>query len=453
MKPSILIVDDDIAFTMMLTGFLERKGYSVNSARNVLQAVQMVSKTTPSLILTDYRLPDHTGMELLKEVQKINSTIPLLMMTGYGEIRLAVQAIREGAVDYLTKPIQQDELIELIKNILQNPASQNDKSIEKKLSAPEGDYVEGKSLHARLVTEHIQLVAPTNYSVLILGESGTGKEYVARRIHQLSERSKAPFVAVDCGAMTNDVASGEFFGYVKGAFTGANTDKPGIFEQADGGTIFLDEIGNLSYDNQVRLLRVIQERKCRRLGDTKDRPVDVRLITATNENLKDAIDQGRFREDLYHRINEFAIQIPPLRDREEDKIIFSGHFLRLSNHELGKDISRFSDDALDYIKKYHWPGNLREMKNVIKRAALLTKGNSILPESLPLELKIPQELKIMEPDHTAPVNSLKSLTTSIEKQQIIDALQKFRYNRSQTARYLGIDRKTLYNRIKRYGLE
>jgi two-component system response regulator HydG len=318
-------------------------------------------------------------------------------------------------------------------------------------------FVEGKSNSAQKISEYVKLVAPTGMSVLIMGESGTGKEYVARKIHQQSARSDKPFVAIDCGALPRDLAGSEFFGHMKGSFTGAFADKKGQFEAANGGTIFLDEIGNLGYDIQVQLLRAIQERKIRRIGSTSEIPVDVRIITATNEDLKKAVSEGEFREDLFHRINEFAIQVSPLRDRPDDLIIFTRHFLELANSELNRTVSGFSTEVLDIFSRYSWPGNFRELKNIIKRAVLLSNGNVVQPDTLPDELiaeasgREPVILTANETEVTDDLN-LREAAHRSERELIVSTLEKVRFNKSKAARLLNVDRKTLYNKMKQFNI-
>jgi two-component system response regulator HydG len=454
----ILVIDDDIAFSMMLQSFLERKGYNVATAGTATQALTNIAKQKPDLVLCDYRLPDFNGLELLKKIRTSLPDVPVLIMTSYADIRLAVKVMREGAVDYITKPIQQEELLELINNTLQKNKPENKKAESKAVNTqpPTQEFVVGKSSESKTIMEHIKLVAETDYAVLILGESGTGKEYVAKRIHEQSARSKEPFVAFDCGTVTGEMAAGEFFGYMKGAFTGAIANKPGIFEMAHNGTIFLDEIGNLNYENQVRLLRLLQEKKVRRLGAVSDTDVNVRILSASNENMKDAIAEGRFREDLYHRLNEFSIALPAMRDRKTDIKIFAKHFLEKANKELNKAIEDFSKEAFLLVQQYSWPGNLREMKNVVKRAALLTKGDMIMPDALPVELRVEQyKTNAAANSNIIPVEKKKSLKVTkeeVEKQKIVEVLLQYQYNRQKTAEVLGIDRKTLYNRMKKFGL-
>ena len=382
---SILIVEDDITFSLMLTTWLGKKGFVVRSSSSVSDAKRRLGEEAFDLVISDLRLPDSDGIDLLKWLKSTHPSLPLIMMTSYAEIQTAVQAMKLGAADYIAKPLNPDELLGKIKELVY---------VEEKAparvpvsSAPDL-YIEGQSQAARQLYEHVRLVAPTDMSVLVTGASGTGKEYIARRIHEQSNRSKAPFVAVDCGAIPKELAASEFFGHVKGSFTGAIENKTGAFVAAQGGTIFLDEIGNLTYEVQVQLLRALQERKVKPIGSNQEIAINVRLISATNENLRQAIEKGDFREDLYHRINEFTIRIPDLKERKEDLLLFANHFLDLANSELQKDIIGFDNDTMQLFQSYSWPGNLRQMKNVIKYATLLATGRYITRKELPEELTL-----------------------------------------------------------------
>ena len=308
----------------------------------------------------------------------------------------------------------------------------------------ENRVVVGLSEASKKLHEYIKLVAPTDMSVLITGESGTGKEVTARAIHDNSKRKEQSFVAVDCGAIPKEIATSEFFGHVKGSFTGAVEDKKGHFEAANGGTLFLDEIGNLSYENQIQLLRALQERKIKRVGSNKEIDVDIRIVTATNEDLTEAVENGSFREDLFHRINEFSVEIPSLEDRVEDLPLFADFFLRKANRSLGKNVEGFSEDVKDIFRQYHWPGNLRELQNVIKRAVLLTSGNTVEKEALPKEVYRSKESN---------VNVDNFSKADYEKEQIVKALKQSNFNKSKAAKLLQITRKTLYNKINHYNLD
>ncbi|MHB8261799.1 MAG: sigma-54-dependent transcriptional regulator [Bacteroidia bacterium] len=445
----ILVIDDDYTFCLMLQNYLSKQGFEVSTAGTASQALTILDKTSFDLILSDYRMPDKDGLVLLEEIKKRKYEVPIIIMTSYGDIRLAIRAIKLGAFNYLTKPIKPDELLELVKHALKSTPIKNDASNNTD-TVYDFQFVEGVSKSWKKIDEYIKLVAPTFLSVIIQGESGTGKEFIARKLHQLSTRANKPFVAIDCGALSDEMSNSELFGHVIGSFTGAIADKQGCFELANGGTIFLDEIGNLSYSIQIKLLRAIQERTIRRTGGTKNIAVDVRIIVASNEDLQKAVQKGLFREDLYHRLNEFKIEADSLRNRKEDVIIFANYFLEQANKELGKNITGFDTEVLEKLLNYSWPGNLRELKNVIRRSALLTKENKINSTALPSEIVTSITTCLnMDTDTT----NLKILAENMEKQSIISALQKTRYNKSRTAKLLNIDRKTLYNKLKNYNLD
>ena len=437
---SILIVEDDITFSLMLTTWLGKKGFVVISSSSVSDAKRRLGEEAFDLVISDLRLPDSDGIDLLKWLKNTHPSLPLIMMTSYAEIQTAVQAMKLGAADYIAKPLNPDELLGKIKELVR---------VEEKAparapvpSAPDL-YIEGQSQAARQLYEHVRLVAPTDMSVLVTGASGTGKEYIARRIHEQSNRSKAPFVAVDCGAIPKELAASEFFGHVKGSFTGAIENKTGAFVAAQGGTIFLDEIGNLTYEVQVQLLRALQERKVKPIGSNQEIAINVRLISATNENLRQAIEKGDFREDLYHRINEFTIRIPDLKERKEDLLLFANHFLDLANSELRKDIIGFDNDTMQLFQSYSWPGNLRQMKNVIKYATLLATGRYITRKELPEELT----------ENLSSHTNIQLKNVEHERDLIRKALQECGNNKTRAAQLLGIDRKTLYNKLKIYQLD
>ena len=436
----ILIVEDDTTFAVMLQTWLSKKKFSVASVSGIAAAKKTLIESSVDLVLCDLRLPDGDGIDLLEWVSNRNVNVPLIVMTSYAAIPSAVQAMKLGARDYISKPVNPEDLLQKINEVF-NAGVKTGKQIPVSESVPEEtNYLEGQSEAARQLYTYVKLVAPTSMSVLINGASGTGKEYVAKRIHQLSKRSEKPFVAIDCGAIPKELAASEFFGHKKGSFTGAIEDKVGAFIEADGGTIFLDEIGNLSYDVQVQLLRVLQERRVKPIGTTTEVKVDVRLIAATNEDLKAAIKSGAFREDLYHRINEFTIYMPHLCERGEDIPLFANFFLDQANRELEKPVPGFLPEAMERISQYTWPGNLREMRNTLMRAALLAQGNPIRVEHLGIDMNIDKPINILhDPDS--------------ERTKIVSALQKCSGNKSKAAAMLGIDRKTLYNKLKLYQIE
>lgn len=441
MTPHILIVEDDVTFSLMLKTWLGKKNIQVDTYTTVGDAKKALEEKTYQLILSDLRLPDEDGINLLKWLKENHSEVPLIMMTSYADIQTAVQAIKLGAADYISKPLNPDELFSKITELIHVP---EEKAVSVSYTNP---YIEGVSQAAVSMYEHVHLVAPTEMSVLITGSSGTGKEYIARRIHQESRRAGFPFVAVDCGAIPKDLAASEFFGHVKGSFTGAIENKTGAFVAAQGGTLFLDEIGNLTYEVQVQLLRALQERKVRPVGSNQEIAINVRLVSATNENLRQAIDKGEFREDLYHRINEFTIRIPDLRERQEDLLLFANHFLDLANSELGKNIIGFDADTIRLFQNYSWPGNLRQMKNVIRYATLLAKGRFITCAELPEELTENKENPVVK--SSVPLLKDESYEISV----IRNALRECNFNKTRAAQMLGIDRKTLYNKLKAYHIE
>ncbi len=454
----ILIVEDDIAFGTMLQTWLRRKGFEVDKATSVGAAVKLlVDMKSVDLVLSDLRLPDHDGLRLLAWMHEHSINAPFIVMTNYAEVQNAVLAMKSGAADYIAKPVQPDILLQKINDAMQQNTQQSNATIQNsttqnaptahnsKLKTQNSEaaprYIEGKSEASRQLYSYVELVAPTPMSVLILGASGTGKEYVAHRIHDLSQRHDRPFFALDCGAIPRDVAASEFFGHKKGAFTGADADKRGAFEIANGGTLFLDEVGNLSYEVQVQLLRALQERRIRPVGGTKEIDIDIRLVCATNENLEEAVSEGRFREDLYHRINEFTIYMPKLSERGSDLFLFADLFIRHANEELNRNVEGFDSGAAEMLASHSWPGNLRELNNVVKRAVLLTRGSQITTAELTLamgQIRTDNVLQLHDED--------------TERQRIITALQQTNGNKAKAARLLGVDRKTIYNKIEKLGI-
>ncbi|MDH6533451.1 two-component system response regulator HydG [Parabacteroides sp. PM5-20] len=448
---SILILEDDITFSLMLATWLGKKGFQVDTIASVKEAKQRMEANTYDLLLSDLRLPDGDGIELLKWMNEKELSTPLIMMTSYAEIQTAVLAIKLGAFDYIAKPLHPEDLLEKMQEALKAPNTSTQPkepdSPDKQTASLDGTYVLGKSPAAIQLYEHARLVAPTDISVLITGSSGTGKEHIARYIHENSNRRNAPFIAVDCGAIPKDLAASEFFGHIKGSFTGAIENKTGAFVAAQGGTIFLDEIGNLTYEIQIQLLRALQERKIKPIGTNQEITIDVRLLSATNENLRSAIDRGEFREDLYHRLNEFTIRIPDLKERKEDFMLFAALFLKQSNKELHKNILGFDPEASRLLESFSWPGNIRQLKNVIRYATLLATSPYITTKELPVE--------ITESVSSPPISSSATLLRNEEheREQILKALKEAGNNKSKAAQLLGIDRKTLYNKLKLYQLD
>ena len=442
----------------MLQTWLRRKGFEVDKATSVGAAMKLlVDMKSVDLVLSDLRLPDHDGLRLLAWMHEHSINAPFIVMTNYAEVQNAVLAMKSGAADYIAKPVQPDILLQKINDAMQQNTQQSNATIQNsttqnaptahnsKLKTQNSEaaprYIEGKSEASRQLYSYVELVAPTPMSVLILGASGTGKEYVAHRIHDLSQRRDRPFFALDCGAIPRDVAASEFFGHKKGAFTGADADKRGAFEIANGGTLFLDEVGNLSYEVQVQLLRALQERRIRPVGGTKEIDIDIRLVCATNENLEEAVSDGRFREDLYHRINEFTIYMPKLSERGSDLFLFADLFIRHANEELNRNVEGFDSGAAEMLASHSWPGNLRELNNVVKRAVLLTRGSQITTAELT------QAMGQIRTD-----NVLQLRDEDTERQRIITALQQTNGNKAKAARLLGVDRKTIYNKIEKLGI-
>lgn len=461
----ILVIDDDKDMCLVLSKFLTKNDYEVDVAHTGEGGLKLLRDTEYILVLCDYRLPDITGVEALQKIKVLSPGVPVIIITGYSDVRTAVETFRYGASDYVTKPLYPDELLVTIRETISKNSSKNqgvdktqngkgDTSKQSRGSAPKGqEFIVGKSVQSQTVQRYVELIAPSDMSVIITGETGTGKEFVAQAIHRFSNRSDKAFIAIDCGALPKELAGSELFGHVKGAFTGAINDKQGSFEVANNGTIFLDEIGNLSYENQVKLLRVLQERRIKRIGATRDIAIDVRIIAATNEDLNKAVKEGRFREDLYHRLNEFKIALSPLRERKEDILVFAEYFLQKANVALNKNARAFSPEVTDQLRNYYWHGNLRELNNVVKRAVLLTQGETVEIESLPQEIVHSMEMAGINQHHNEEVSLLKNIAGSAERQAIIDVLEKVNYNKSRAAELMNIDRKTLYNKLKLYNIK
>ena len=458
MAQQIHIVEDDVAFGNMLTSFLERKGFQVTVSITGASARQTIAHNKFDVLITDLQLPDDSGLELLEFSQKISPKTKVILMTGYAEVDTAVKAIKKGALDYISKPFRPEELLMIIPEdspnmeFIPNISSETSvsKTVEKggvtspKANFEKPHFVVGISESSKKFNEYLKLVGPTDMCVLIQGESGTGKEVAAKAIHNYSNRKDKNFIAVDCGAIPKEIAASEFFGHIKGSFTGAINDKKGHFEAADGGTLFLDEVGNLSYENQIQLLRALQERRIKPVGSNTEIEVDVRILSATNEDLQKAVFEGKFREDLYHRLNEFSIHIPSLHERKEDLFLFIEYFLAEANTSLGKEVLGLSKEVEEAFKKYSWPGNLRELKNVIKRSVLLTNSSLIPLEVIPREVLFSDKAKKVTVDFSKESN---------EKQLILNALNEADFNKTKAAKLLNITRKTLYNKLDHYQIE
>ncbi|PWH86909.1 sigma-54-dependent transcriptional regulator [Brumimicrobium oceani] len=471
-KHKILIIDDDVDICMLLKRFFERNNYDVKVAFKGAEGIEFLKNQKADIVLTDFRLPDKDGFQMIEAIKNVNPNIPVIVITGYSDVNQAVKVIRLGAYEYVTKPIYPEEILLLVQDALSKPKTdlveneelnegegKEEKSETKLRESNENErFFLPTSSSAKNTQRLINLVAPTNMTVVILGESGTGKEVVARMIHEGSARKDKAFVPVDCGALPQELASSELFGHVKGAFTGATSDKKGSFEIANGGTLFLDEIGNLSYENQVKLLRVLQERVIRKVGSERDTPVDVRIVVATNEDLKIAMQKGTFREDIYYRINEFKIELKPLRESKEDLSGFVQFFLNNANNELDKFVEGLEEEVWEIFNEYSWPGNLRELKNAIKLSVLMAENKLISKSNLPIDILNLQSLSGNKNAHSD-VNidkkkslNLKDVTAEAETAAILKVLSIANNNKTKAADILGVDRKTLYNKLNLYGL-
>jgi len=481
MKKRILIIDDDIDICTLLSRFLNKEGYETDVAYTGSKGVAKFKETSFDVVLCDYRLGDKDGRDVLAELKAVNPQAVVLIITGYSDIKTAVEVIKLGAYDYITKPLIPAEVLNVISSALkssqtavksvvtQAPSSTgsapaSNAPAKKVAFKTSGEYLVGESESTKELYRQIEIIAPTNYSIILYGESGTGKEVIAKTIHQYSDRRNKPFIAMDCGTLSKELAGSEMFGHVKGAFTGALSDKEGHFEMANGGTLFLDEVANLGLDIQATLLRVIQERKFKRVGGTKEMDLDIRIIVASNENLQEAYHKGKFREDLYHRFNEFSINLPPLRQRKQDIPLFAQFFLDRTNEELHKNVEGFDEDVMNMFLNYAWPGNLREFRNVVRRAVLLTTGNKITAKTLPWEItntnifsKHTDTPSAVQPNASTSAASttskdidLKDAAAKAEYETIMNLLKEVNNNKSKAAEILKIDRKTLYNKIKSY---
>lgn len=447
----ILIIDDNVDTCELLNAFLSRKNYQVDTASSGVDGLKKVKKVHFDLVLCDFRLPDYDGLAMIEQIKSISPTTKIVIITGYSDVGLAVQSIKRGAFEYVTKPIIPDEILLTIANAIKAKGVISGAS---KAASPviKSSFVKGNGENAKYINKLTQLVSPTDMTVMIIGESGTGKEITANLIHSQSKRKGGPFISLDCGALPNELASSELFGHKKGAFTGAFNDKKGVFELANTGTLFLDEIGNLNYENQIKLLRVLQERRIKPLGAEKELDVDVRIVVATNEDLKIKANRGEFREDLYFRLNEFRIDLFPLRNRKEDIKDFVNYFLSIANKELEREVTEVSEEAHAILKEYPFPGNIRELKNILKRAVLICEGTTINKDHLPIEISFP--ISIEDDFSLASDNlTLKVVVEEAERKAIKAALLKAKFNKSKAAKMLEVDRKTLYNKIEQYNLD
>jgi DNA-binding NtrC family response regulator len=465
----ILIVEDNRDMQFLLSSILKKEGYEAMIAGDGRKALKEIKGWSPNLVLLDIRLPVMDGMAVLEEIKKIGRDPVVIMLTAYGDIKGAVQAMKLGALEYITKPFDNEELLIAIKRALQTQSlSREVQSLRRQLGEKTAeDLIEeltGASPGIKQVLKQVNIVSPTDMAVVLQGESGTGKELIARLIHKKSRRSDKAFIAIDCGAIPESLAESELFGHEKGAFTGADTQREGRFEQANGGTLFLDEVTNLTDAAQVKLLRVLQEKKLRRLGGKRDISVDARIVSATNVELPGVLKAGRFRSDLFHRLNEFPVTIPPLRERREDIPYLVNRFLKEANKEFNKDLQGFTPEAMKTFLDYRWPGNVRELKNTVRRAALLTDSGKVdmtclvadaaqepcpVPGNLPAKLDILAELGRGVSLHEIAQGQMDN----IERDIIIQALTLAGGNKSKAAKMLKTDRMTLYARLKKYGME
>ena len=457
----ILIIDDDVDMCLLLQRFLTKNKHQVEIAHSAAKGLSTLKEGNFQIVFTDFRLGDKTGTEVLKDIKAYDRSIIVIMITGYSDVKVAVDVIKLGAYDYITKPLVPEEVLNVINNALQAgretqsqaPASKNSgqKSKADKPKTFSQEFLVGEAPSTRDLYKQIEIVAPSNYSIILYGESGTGKEVIAKTIHNLSPRKNQPFIAMDCGTLSKELSGSELFGHVKGAFTGALSDKEGHFELANGGTLFLDEVANLSPEIQASLLRVIQERKFKRVGGNKEMPVDVRIIVASNENLQEAYRKGKFREDLYHRFNEFSINLPPLRMRMQDIPLFAEFFLVKTNEELGRNVIGFDPEVMEMFIQYTWPGNLREFRNVVRRSVLLTQSGYVNKSTRPWEITggFAEPVEKQSAD-TGPDYDLKDAASKAEYNAIMKVLKEVNFNKSKAAEILKIDRKTLYNKIKSF---
>jgi len=457
---NILVVDDELSMREFLELMLNREGYAVTGAESGHQANQVLEKQFFDLILLDIRLGDISGLDVLRKAKAIHPATIVIMISAYATAENAVEAMNDGAYDYLPKPFDNDELKDTIANALQRKTLKDEKKhIDSELQESlHFDLIVGNSPRMIHIYEMIDQVAPTRTNVLITGESGTGKELIARAIHNQSPRRDKPFMVINCGSIPETLVESEFFGHKKGAFTGANQDKKGLFEAADKGTLFLDEIGELSLQMQVKLLRVLQERGFKPVGGNEDINVDIRILAATNKNLEEEVIAGRFREDLFYRINVVEIKVPPLRERKGDLRALAQHFLDKYSHESGKEITKISSYAVDLLKKYDFPGNIRELENLIERSVALSTTNIILPDSLTLSIHKRRWIEGIENrrfdlDEVAKGVSLDSILEEIEKAYLEKALEFANKNKSKAAELLGISFRSFRYRCSKLNID
>jgi len=454
-NPQILIVDDEEKIRKVLTRLLEDEDYRVKSVENGQKAIATLNSYKPEIILMDQNMPGPNGIDTMVTIKEKHPSITVIIITAHGEVSLAVDAIKKGAYDYLEKPFDNDKLLLLIKRAIDHQKLTGEISdLKRKLSTQKSfETIIGSNEKMKKVIEQAKCVADTDTTVLIQGESGVGKEVIANAIHQASRRKDGPFVAVNCGAIPLGLIESELFGHEKGSFTDAKETKPGKFEQANGGTLFLDELGELPLDAQVKLLRVLEEKKITRIGGIKPISVDVRILSATNNNLEERVQKGSFRLDLYYRLNIFPIQIPPLRERKDDIPLFIEYFINKFNNELDLHVKNMSKQAVDQLLNYDWPGNIRDLQNAIHSAMILCREETITSAHLPMRIKGYPLIDATKLEFDSGLDeNLKSIHSKLEKDLIVEALNKCNYNRTEAANLLKISRKTLFNKMKQHNL-
>ena len=448
----VLIADDEANIRRVIALLLKEQGYEVQTAGNGREAVETFLEFQPDVILLDQQMPVLTGVEALEEIKRISPNQVVIFVTAFGSISLAVDAVKKGAYDFIEKPFDNNNLLQTVQRAMEHSRMKGENKTLKTQLKQNQHVIIGENSGLRHVVEQVKRVADMQVTVLIHGESGTGKELIASAVHHYSKRSDGPFVTINCGAIPLSLIESELFGHEKGAFTDAKEAKTGSFERANGGTIFLDEIGELHPEAQVKLLRVLEERKITRVGGKQSIPIDIRIVAATNRKLEDEVDRGSFRLDLYYRLNAFTITLPPLRERKDDIPLLVDYFINKHNKALQLSIRNITHDAMEKITDYHWPGNVRDLENAILSAMILASSDVIQTDNLPIRIRgyEPYEPPIRIASENA--GNIKELNAQTEKELIQETLQKFNNNRTLTADHLQISRKTLFNKMKRYGL-
>lgn len=452
MKAKILVADDEPRIRKVITRLLTDEGYEVLPVENGRKAVESFLSFQPDVILLDQQMPVLTGVEALEEIKRISPNQTVIFVTAFGSVSLAVDAVKKGAYDFVEKPFDNDKLLLTVGRAVEHSRMKGEITNLKRTLDEKKSQVIGENSGLRQVMSQVRRVAETNATVLIHGESGTGKELIASAVHSNSHRSTGPFVAVNCGAIPLTLMESELFGHERGAFTDAKEAKAGTFEQANGGTLFLDEVGELPLDAQVKLLRVLEDRKITRIGGKKAIPVDVRIVAATNRKLEDEVKNGKFRLDLLYRLNVFTLTLPPLRERKEDIPLLANFFIRKYNQTLSLDIQAISPETMTLLSSYEWPGNVRDLENAVQSAMILCTGSIIRPEHLPDRIKGYDQAETVTVGKSE-AGGIREMNAQVEKELIQETLKKFAYNRTLTAGALNISRKTLFNKMKRYGLD